>query len=232
MARTLLQIVQDACSDVGQPRPTIVVSSTTETPVRMLRLLNKAGIQLIKEIAWNELTTVRSFTPVAAQLQIEPPSDYSRLTPETSIWDVGMKRPCVGMLSIDNWLNLLTNTIAGADKYVTLIGGKFNIYPAPAVTDEFSYAYQSKNWVINGSTYKDRFSADDDTPLIDDELLTLELIWSWKSSIGLDYAEDMANASRQKEIVMAANRGPRIINLSDPFQGTLPDNFWPGVITP
>ena len=232
MARTLLQIVQDACSDVGQARPAIVASSSTETPIRMLRLLNKAGIQLTKETAWNELTNVRTFTAVAAQAQIEPPADYARLSPQTSLWDVSLLRPAVGPIAIDKWLNLTTNTIAGPDKYWTLIGAKFNIYPAPAVTDDFTYAYQSKNWVVNSTTYKDRFTADDDTPLIDDELLTLELIWRWKAAIGIDYAEDMANASRQKEIVLAANRGPRIIELSDPFQGSLPEGFWPGVVTP
>lgn len=232
MARTLLQIVQDAADDVGQPVPTIVASATSATPKRMLRLLNKAGIQLMKEIAWNELLTVRTFNAVAAEAQIEPPADYARIAPESSLWDQSLIRPSVGPMSPNQWLALKTNTVTGGDKYWTLLLGKFNIYPAPAITDQFSYAYVSKNWVVNGSTYKDRFTADDDTPLIDDELLTLELIWRWKAAIGVDYAEDMANATRQKELVIAANRGPAIINLSSPFHGDLPDGFWPGVVTP
>ena len=232
MARTLLQIVQDACSDIGMARPSVVASATLETPIRMLRILNKAGIQLQKEIAWNELLTVRTFTPVAAQAQVEPPSDYGRMSPMTGLWDVSLRRNAVGPISTDKWLELLTMTTTGGDKYWTLIAGKFNIYPVPAVTDSFNYAYQSKNWVVNGSSYKDAFDADDDEPRIDAELLTLELIWRWKSAIGLDYAEDMANANRQKEIVVAATRGPRILELSDPFRGDLPANYWPGVISP
>lgn len=232
MARTLLQIVQDASTDIGLSRPAVVASATLESPIRMLRILNKAGLQLAKEIAWNELLTVRTFTAVAAQAQIEPPSDYGRMAPMSALWDVSLRRPAVGPLPTDKWLDLLTNTTTGGDKYWTLIAGKFNIYPTPAVTDTFTFGYISKNWVVNGSFYKDRFDDDDDEPIIDAELLTLELIWRWKSAIGLDYAEDMANANRQKEIVVAATRGPRILELSDPFRGDLPANYWPGVISP
>jgi len=233
MARTLLQIVKDACSDVGQPRPSVVASSTLETPIRMLRLLNKSGRTLINEIAFNELMTVRTFTAVAAQLQVEPPSDYQRLTPKAALWDVSLKRPAVGPISADNWLNLITNTTTGGDKYWALIGGKFNIYPAPSVTNEFSYSYQSKNWVLSSAAApKDEFTIDDDTPVIDDELLVLELIWRWKAAIGIDYAEAMQDATRRKEIILANNRATITTQLSDPFHGSLPDTYWPGVITP
>lgn len=231
MARTLLQLVQDVCSDVGQPRPNVVVSSTSETPVRMFRLLNKAGLSLIKEVTWNELTTIRSFNAVAAQAQIEPPSDYSHMTPNTSLWDQTLKRPSVGPLSKDNWLNLLSNMTVGGDKYWTLINNKINIYPTPTTSDAFTYAYQSKNWVIDvDDNHLPAFTADTDEPLIDDELLALELVWRWKSAIGIDYAEDMANAGRRKELIISANRGPTILETSSPWQGELPDGFWPGVI--
>lgn len=234
MARTLLQIVQDACSDVGQPRPNVVASATLETPVRMLRILNKAGIALAREIEWNALTTVRTFTATASQVQsAEPPSDYSRITPISQLWDVSLKRPAVGPLPMDKWLNLITNTVTGGDKYWAIIGDKINLYPTPAGTEQFTYAYQSKNWVYSSTSVgKDRFTLDDDTPRIDDELLTLELIWRWKQAIGIDYAESMQDATRQKEIVFAANRGPRVLNLSSPWQGELPSGYWPGVISP
>lgn len=232
MARTLLQLVQEACSDVGQPRPSVVVSSTVETPIRMLRLINKAGRSLIQEVEFNELLTARTFTAVAAQEQVEPPSDYHRMTPHTEIWDVGMKRPVVGPISGSNWINLTTNTLTGADKYWMFIAGKINIYPAPAVTDDFSYMYQTKNWVVSSTaTAKDSFTADDDEPRFDDELLLLELIWRWRAALGIDYAEAMQDAARRKEMVMAANRARVTQQLSDPFQGELPDGYWPGRIT-
>lgn len=232
--KTLLEIVQDACADVGQPRPSLVASATEETPKRMLRLLNKAGQQLLKDHDWNALTTVQTVTPTATQVQsAHPPSDFDRFTSETALWDIGMKRPAVGPLAMDKWLRLVVEVTSAADKYWTLIAGKVNILPVPAVTDSFVYSYQSKNWVLSGSSAaKAAFTDDDDTPRISDELLILELIWRWKQSIGLDYGEDMASAARLKETIIAADRGNRILSLATPFRGELPDSYWPGVITP
>lgn len=233
--KTLLEIVQDACKDVGQPRPSLVVSATTETPLRMLRLLNKAGQQLIKDHDWNALTDVETFTPTATQVQSShPPSDYDRMTSQTEMWDINNQRRLVGPLGIPKWLRLVVDAQQSIDKYWTLIGGKINILPVPATTDSFVYSYQSKNWVYasDGSTGKSEFTADDDTPRISDELLTLELIWRWKQSIGIDYGEDMSTCNRMKEMMIAADRGPRTISTSQPFRDGVPDGFWPGVITP
>ena len=120
------------------------------------------------------------------------------------------------------------------DKYWTMIGGKINVLPVPAATDSFVYAYQSKNWVLDtdGSTTKALFAADTDTPRIPDELLILELVWRWKQSIGIDYGEDMATCNRMKEMMIAADRGPRMLTIATPFRNGTPDGFWPGTITP
>jgi hypothetical protein len=231
---TLLQIVQDACRDVGQPVPALVVSATEETPKRMLRLLNKAGQQLIKDHDWSVLMDVETFTPTATQIQSShPPADFDRFTSQTSMWDVGNKRPMVGPLSLDKWLRVVVDNQQQIDKFWAYIGGKVNVLPVPATTDSFVYAYQSKNWVFasDGTTGKAAFSADDDTPRIASELLILELVWRWKQSIGLDYGEDMASCNRLKETIIAADRGNRILNLASPTRNAIPDNLWIGTIT-
>jgi hypothetical protein len=235
MAMTMLQIVQEACKDVGQPRPALVASATLETPLRMLRLLNKAGQQLIKDHDWNALMDVETFTPTATQVQAShPPTDYDRMTSQTQLWDIGNKRPLIGPLSITKWLRLVVDAQQSIDHYWTLIGGKINVLPVPAVTDSFVYAYQTKNWAFaaDGTTGKPVLTLDDDVPRISDELLVLELVWRWKQSIGIDYGEDMATSNRMKEMIIAADRGPRILSLSTPFRGNVPEGFWPGTVTP
>lgn len=234
MAKTLLQLVQDACRDVGQPRPSVISSATEETPLRMLRLLNEAGQQLIKDHDWNALSSVVTFTATAAQVQAnQPASDFDRFTSESNLWDKGNKRPVIGPLPMAKWLRLVVDAQQNIDKYWALIGGQLNILPEPSASDQFVYAYQSKNWVLNSSgTGKDAFTADDDTARLPDELLIAELSWRWKQAIGIDYAEDLANAARLKEMMIAADRGPRILSLSAPFRSGLPDGFWPGSITP
>ncbi|HLO79216.1 MAG TPA: hypothetical protein VK196_22385 [Magnetospirillum sp.] len=232
--KTLLQIVQDICKETGQPRPSVVASATTETPLRMMRMVNRAGRQLAIEHDWQALTTVTTFTPTATQVQAShPPAGFLRFTSQTQLWDIGNKRPAVGPLSPQKWLRLVVDSQQSIDKYWTMIGGQINILPVPATTDSFVYAYQTKYWAQNAALAGvEAFSADDDTPLISDELLILEGIWRWKQALGLDYAEDMATAARYKEMAIAADRGPRILTLDRPFRSGAPDTFWPGTITP
>jgi hypothetical protein len=156
------------------------------------------------------------------------------MTSQTQMWDIGNKRPLVGPLSIDKWLRLVVDAQQSIDKYWALIGNKVNILPVPATTDSFVYSYQSKNWVYasDGATSKASFTNDDDTPRLPDELLMLELVWRWKKSIGIDYGEDMASCNRMKEMMIAADRGPRIITLAQPFRDGVPSGFWPGVVSP
>lgn len=234
MARTLLEIVQDACREVGQPRPSVVTSATSDTPLRMMSLLNTAGRNLAIEHDWTALTDVETFTPLAQESQTgHPPADFLKFSSEAAMWDINNQRPLIGPLALDKWMRLVVDAQQSIDKYWTVIGGTIRILPAPAVTDSFTYSYQSKNWVISAaSALKASFTADDDQPRLDDELLVLELIWRWKQSIGVDYAEDMSNAGRRKETVIAADRGNRIINLSRPQLGGIPENYWPGVISP
>jgi hypothetical protein len=201
----------------------------------MLALLNEAGQQLIKDHDWNALTDVETFTPTATQVQAShPPSDYDRMTSQTQMWDIGNQRRLVGPLPITKWLRLVVDVQQSIDKYWALIGGKVNILPVPAVTDSFVYSYQSKNWVYasDGVTGKSSLTLDDDMPRLPDELLMLELVWRWKKSIGIEYGEDMASCNRMKETMIAADRGPRVLNLSEPFRDGVPDGYWPGTVTP
>lgn len=231
--KTLLEIVQDACRRVGQPRPSVVASATSDTPLRMMTLLNEAGKALLKDHEWNALTDVESFTAVATQAQDHPhpPVDFDRFHSQSQLWDVGNKRPVVGPLSMSKWLQLTVNDIGTTTKNWALIAGQINIFPVPTTSDTFRYVYQSKYWVLNAaSAPKAEFTADDDTPRIDDELLILDLVWRWKQAIGIDYAEDMSTYARYKETAIAADRGPRILNLSTTFD-RMPDGFLDQEIT-
>lgn len=232
--KNMLQIVQDACTDVGQPRPTVVASSTDETPRRMLRLLNKAGTQLMREFEWPRLRVVETFTAVAQEEQTEPSTtEFARLAPQSTIWHVNTQRQVIGPVSLEKWNQLHVFPVSTAQFYWTIIGLRFSIYPVPTTSDQFTFAYVFQKWTSNaaGTVFGLEFTADDDTHLLDDELLTLELVWRWKQAIGIDYGEDMATCNRYKELLYAGLRNKDVVNLSDPWQGKLPEGYWPGTIS-
>jgi hypothetical protein len=234
--RTLLEIVQDACyGPIGLTPPTAVAASTDGIARRMLRFVNMEGTSLIEEVAWEQLTVIETFatdTVNTAQAAV-PPADWQRLTPECSFWDVALRRPLIGPVSKDVWVKLVSDNLGSVDRYWTMIGGVLNIFPVSGSADTIRYPYQKKNWVVDvDDMEKERFTADTDVPLIPDKLLELGLIWRWKSSVGLDFAEDMANYTRAKEILVATHRVKGDISTTSAFRGKgIPDNYFPGVIT-
>ena len=83
---------------------------------------------------------------------------------------------------------------------------------------------------VDDSTDKAAFTIDTDLSRLSEELLTLDLVWRWKKAKGLDYAEDLADFERQKEMDIAADRAAQPISTSRAFEDA-PDGWWPGTVT-
>ena len=91
-----------------------------------------------------------------------------------------------------------------------MIDGVINITPAPAVSRSFRYTYVSRYFARPTAETTDvndkaAFDVDTDESRLSEELLTLDLVWRWKKAKQLDYAEDLADFERQKEMDIAAD---------------------------
>jgi hypothetical protein len=234
---SLVTALTNACDEIGIPAPSTFVSRSDDTSIIMLRLANKAATVIAKSHDWSALSSVRTFNAVASQVQVEPPSNYDRITSQTDIWNVSTRRQLYGVTDLNQWMNLQINTISGAEKYWMRIGGKFNFYPIPSVTEQFTYSYQKKNFArpfaaVDDTTDKNSFTLDTDLFLLDDELLTLSLIWRWKQAKELEYSEDKMIYDMELESRIASDRGPRMVSTSNVFRGDDIERNWNGVITP
>ncbi len=233
---TMLSIVRDAAVHIGIPEPSAVASSTATDAMQLLRLLNAGARQLMKDHHWSKLLKIKTFNGVAAQAQTgQPPTNFQHFTPMTKLWDVSKRLPLVGAISAEKWLLLLAQNVTGADKYWTMIDGVINITPVPTVSDSFRYSYVSRYFArptgeASDTNDKAAFTVDTDESRLSEELLTLDLVWRWKKAKQLDYAEDLADFERQKEMDIAADRAAQPIATSYAF-GDLSDSYWPGVIT-
>ena len=230
---TLLALVQDITRQIGIPDPSTVIGNTDPGVEQILRLLHQAGNELRRDHSWSALTVQRTFTGVANQIQTgEPPAAFDRFTPATSLWNVGDRRECIGVMDKAQWLRLTVDTVGTAVEYWTMMGGVINILPIPSVSDSFRYMYVSKYWVrptgqTTSANDKAAFTVDTDFPVLPDELLIASVIWRWKASKGLDYAEDMITYERQKEKAIGADRGPHVVHTASAFRGGFPANYWP-----
>ena len=216
---TLLTIVQDVALEVGVTPPQAVIGSTDIQVRQLQRIAQKEATALAKRSNWTRLIVPFEFTTVEGMPQPGAlPAEMDRQSPGMVIWWVDMYRPIRGPLTPEEWAAAISRPVSpGLWGYWRIIGEDLNLYPAPAASQVVRGEVVSKNWCIHSGdplSYSDRWTADDDTARLDEELLTLGCIWRWRQTKGLDYAEDMATYEREVEQAAARNGGMKDINMS------------------
>jgi|SRR5687767_3547544 len=129
-----------------------------------------------------------------SQISYALPSDYESLAPDTyfplnnSVW--WSLQP----MSLQNAQYIkAANGIAGGLYTRFRIIGKSSILidPYPTSIEPYSLVYVSNAWVVDSAgVYKNKFTADDDTTVLDEDLIVKSIIWRFKASKGLNYDED------------------------------------------
>lgn len=78
---------------------------------------------------------------------------------------------------------------------------QFFLDPVPAADDTVVYEYLTDQWVSNaaGDTFRTKFEADDDTGLLDEDLLEMGLVWRFKQSKGLGFAAELAEYEIERD---------------------------------
>lgn len=211
-----------------------VVSDGQEEQNILYELARTAALSLARRHEWPQLKEEHTFTATTgATLQTSgKPSDFQRLLRET-FWNRTTDRQVVGVVSPQEWqaLNgLPVNTLI--DQIYMLRRNGLHIWPAPGAADSMYYEYIVNTPVQdNVSAYKTNFTADNDTFVLSEEMLKLELVWRWKKTKGLDYSEDMRDAELFIETEINATRGTRDVFIaSEPWrldEGNIPDSSWP-----
>lgn len=207
--------------------PEQVVGSNDPGTQQLLEMFQQEGDELRSKAEWARLILTWTVT-IVSNLQDESfPADYDRLRTRADIWRSGSNLlPLIGPVPPDEWHRLITLP-AGFPGYWRPYGAGLTFFGIP-VAETTSAEYVSSYWImdVDGVTTKPEFTADTDTSLLPDQLLMAGVLWRWKSSKGLEYAEDMATYERMLERFIAADRLARPIptarNLGFPFP------TWPG----
>ena len=214
-----LTIVQNACSIIGIPSPSAIVTSQDDAIRQLLALLNKEGKELEQcaENGWQALTLEATFTTLAATSQgslntIAP--NYKFILNDT-IWNATQRRRIIG-LSPQQWKTRQGLFPQGAFNEYRIQRNNINFIPAPAAGQTCYFEYVTKAWVTDstGVTSKLTFTADTDVSLLDENLLELGLIWRWKHAKGLDYAEDFNTYMRNVDMAIASDVPREILALN------------------
>lgn len=231
---SLLTIAQRAAMKVGLiPVPTAFVGSQDASALLLLECANEEGAELARQWEWQALRTERTFsaTNTTAQAGAIPP-DFDRMVNETFYNRTSM-RPVNGPLSAQEWQAIRASATPTIFDSFRFQGGTIELLPIPKAGTTFAFEYVSKQWVKNaaGTSRYELFRADDDTAMVSEDLIRLGMIWRFKQSRGLEYADDMATYERQKLIELGRDGARRTISLSrepysGPFRPMPPDGNW------
>lgn len=149
------------------------------------------------------------------------PSDFHRLVDET-LWDRSRFWAMRGPMSPQQWQLYKSSVIGKASiqrrwrlRYKN--GAQvFSVDPVP--TDNGSalvFEYVSNAWCQSSTlTPQTQWLADTDTPILDDELITLGIRWRVKRGLGFSYQEELDEYERELRKAIARDGGAPILNMT------------------
>lgn len=233
---SLVTLIQDATDTLGIVRPSSVMGSSDTQVRQLLALAQREGKELARRHNWQALTKERTFTSVAAEEQTGIiPSDFDRFVSDT-FYDRTNQRLVNGPMSAMEYANYKSRMAVGVYSVFRMRGNAVFVLPAPPAGLAYSFEYLSNAWAQRADAAEQYSSwrADDDTSLLDEETMTLGVVWRFLKAKGFDYGEAFRTYQGHVSAAIARdNNGPRILSMDPwPEQRTprapiVPDGNWP-----
>lgn len=230
---TLLTVVQDASVKIGIARPTQIVASTDRTMYDVRALIAESVDALLNAHDWQILQGINTYTGDAVTQDFDLPADYARMLKTASVWSSRYKWAMNHVVDKDTWLELVTLPYTQVSGSWCIYGNQFHILDTMASAETAKFFYISNQIVESaGGSAQTGFMADDDTFLLDEELLRLCFIWKWKHEKGRDYAEDLANYEDKLYKTIDKDNGSKPIVTGRFMRSWRQRNIaWPGNVT-
>lgn len=229
---SLLTICQDAARRCSIAAPAAIVGSLDPNAPLLFSLANEEGDELARRHDWQVLIVQHTWSTTATEVQAAAlPADYDRLVYGSQIWDMSISQKLTGPVGATAWLELKSVPGAGVTGWWRIVGGKLNIFPAPAAGRTHALEYVSSNWAQSAAPQA-QFLADSDSARIPERLIALGVAWRWKRAKGFDYAEEMATYERELERACSRDRGIGVVRPAPRRNEDVIAATWPGQITP
>ena len=228
---TLLTICQDAAKIIGITSPSTVTASTDTSVIQLEAVANQEGRGLVQTYRWEALINEASHTTIAAESQgtmVSIAADFGRFSNNT-MWNRTTNRKYYGPITGAQWQRIKAIVSGNITNYFRIRGGLLLMNPTPTVGQSVNFEYVSKNWVDeSGATTADadKFTGDAQTSVIDEELITLGVVWRFLKLKGLpfdqqyiEYQTRLAEYSSHdgaKSILRMAGTSSVILALNEP----------------
>jgi hypothetical protein len=189
---TLLSICSSAAKELGAfAAPTSVIGNSDLTAQQLLALSNKVGAALVREYDWQVLKTDYTFSTVASQEAYALPSDYKRMS-DITIWDRTDRWPLLGPATDVEWQTLKGRLNPGGSRFwYREVNNQLLFFPIPTDVYTIAFTYFSKSWVLqssDGTTRTTAWTADADTSILDEDMITRGVVYEFRAAKGLPSA--------------------------------------------
>ncbi len=141
------------------------------------------------------------------------------------MWNRTLLRPVYGALNPQDWQALKARNINGPFNQYRMRGNQVLFIPAPAAGETIAFEWVSKNWVTTSTGTSACWTADSDTGLLSEQIMTQGVIWRWTAAKGLEYSEDFQNYEGLVVDAIGRDGGKSTLNLN----GSL-DSYQPAIL--
>jgi hypothetical protein len=203
-------------------------------------LINDVARDIARHQDWQALVRIATVTGDGTTTDFALPDDYDRMLQNTEAQDLQSWFWGYGSFSdINTFLRFQAMGFTPFPGGWIIYGNRLRFSPAPGTGQTATYPYITNQWALAENTNpKSEFTADTDSFVLDEDLLTLGLIWRWRDNKGLPADGDIELYNSALSERGTKDRGSRIIrrNSRRGFPGTragwpwelgVGANYWP-----
>lgn len=217
MARTLIQLVQAACDEIGIPQPSAIIGQVDDTSRQLLALANREGkdfsVLANSRGGWQNLHKEHTFTTVNGTAEYALPSDFEYFVFK-SFWDGNMLWELIGPITAQEKQILRYGSVtSGPRRKFYVRSNMFYLDPEPTEDgDTIAYDYYSNAWCQSAAAVdQQRWTADTDTYKLDEDCFIQGMKWRFLRAKGLDYSEEKLAYDTDVMRVLARDGGSRAL---------------------
>lgn len=209
---SILSAIQSACVRVQGTKPEEIFSGTAQIALEMADLANEVAADIAASHDWRGLTRIHR---IAGASTVPLPEDYSRMVlasemDDPATWFWGYE----AVSSVNEFMRLQSGDMASTGPgYWIILEGAMHFYPGAQGEAQFPYISTHFARTDEGDRVSE-FTQDNDVFVLGNRLLTLGLIWRWKSQKGMEYGEDMATYETALAQAQARDKGAYVVRQS------------------
>lgn len=206
---SLLTCVQRAARQCGLTPPTVVLSSGDEGWLQFAEWAQEIVDDLALRHDWHALHKTQTITGDGVAKSFNLASDFGRLSKMPAVSRVGSTAGFwpSGPVSPPAFIGATTLPIQSVRPTFQIENGQISFDQAPGTTDSYTISYQSAFPIKSSGSGVELWATDSDVPYMPERCVRLGIVWMWKASKGLPYAEFMDSYERTFESLASADWG-------------------------